>query len=250
MPADIQTPMMRQYWSIKKSHPDSLLFYRMGDFYELFFDDARRASDTLKITLTTRGKHHGEDVPMCGVPVHSADDYLLKLIRAGHRVAVCEQTEDPEEARKRGKNSVVRREVVRVVTPGTLTEDSLLDAQRNNFLAAWIEIREDSAFSWLDLSTGEFPRFRMPPERSDRCRLPGSAARAAAAGPNLRRPGNRQQRPGKKARPRLRSVRRVSTATRHTPDSNAPSGLPPSNPMAISHDPRSRPWEPLSITWK
>ena len=165
MPADIQTPMMRQYWSIKKSHPDSLLFYRMGDFYELFFDDARRASDTLKITLTTRGKHRGEDVPMCGVPVHSADDYLLKLIRAGHRVAVCEQTEDPEEARKRGKNSVVRREVVRVVTPGTLTEDSLLDAQRNNFLAAWIEIREDSAFSWLDLSTGEFRVSACP--RSD-----------------------------------------------------------------------------------
>ena len=150
------TPMMRQYWSIKKRHAEGLLFYRMGDFYELFFDDAIQASSILNIALTTRGKHLGEDIPMCGVPVHSAESYLHELIRSGQRVVVCEQTEDPEEARKRGSKSVVRRDVVRVITPGTLTEDSLLDSRRNNFLAAWSEIRGKGGFGWLDLSTGEF----------------------------------------------------------------------------------------------
>src|SRR5882757_7179755 len=130
------TPMMEQFIEIKAANPDSLLFYRMGDFYELFFDDAEKASRALGIVLTKRGKHQGLDIPMCGVPVHAADDYLQKLIGQGFRVAVCEQIEDPAEARKRGGKSVVRRDVVRLVTPGTLTEDTLLDARRNNYLLA------------------------------------------------------------------------------------------------------------------
>src|ERR1041385_243684 len=116
------TPMMRQYQEIKAAHPDCLLFYRMGDFYELFFEDAEVASRALGIMLTKRGKYLGKDVPLCGVPVIRADEYLHKLIAQGHRVAVCEQLEDPAEAKKRGSKAVVRRDVVRLVTPGTLTE--------------------------------------------------------------------------------------------------------------------------------
>ena len=123
------TPMMAQYLAIKAAHADYLLFYRMGDFYELFFADAAKAAEALDIALTKRGKHLGEDIPMCGVPVHAAEAYLEKLIRKGFRVAVCEQIEDPAEAKKRGSKSVVRREVVRLVTPGTLTEDALLEAR-------------------------------------------------------------------------------------------------------------------------
>src|SRR5919112_2328224 len=130
------TPMMAQYVEIKAANPDCLLFYRMGDFYELFFADAETASRALGIVLTKRGKHLGQDIPMCGVPIERADEYLHRLIALGHRVAVCEQLEDPAEARKRGNKSVVRRDVVRLVTPGTLTEDSLLDARRNNYLLA------------------------------------------------------------------------------------------------------------------
>src|SRR4051795_3734386 len=130
------TPMMEQYLEIKAANPGLLLFYRMGDFYELFFEDAEIASRALGIVLTKRGKHQGTDIPMCGVPVERADDYLQRLIAAGHRVAVCEQTEDPAEARKRGNKSVVRRDVVRLVTPGTITEESLLDARAHNFLTA------------------------------------------------------------------------------------------------------------------
>src|SRR5581483_6876706 len=126
------TPLMAQYLSIKATHEDYLLFYRMGDFYELFFADAAKAAEALDIALTKRGKHLGEDVPMCGVPVHAAEAYLEKLIRKGFRVAVCEQTEDPAEAKRRGAKAVVKREVVRLVTPGTLTEDALLDARRSN----------------------------------------------------------------------------------------------------------------------
>src|SRR3712207_2341081 len=130
------TPMMAQYVEIKAANPDCLLFYRMGDFYELFFEDAEIASRALGIVLTKRGKHLGQDIPMCGVPIDRADDYLQRLIGLGHRVAVCEQTEDPAEARKRGAKSVVRRDVVRLVTPGTITEDRLLDPTRANpFLA-------------------------------------------------------------------------------------------------------------------
>jgi DNA mismatch repair protein MutS len=155
------TPMMEQYIEIKAANPDCLLFYRMGDFYELFFDDAEVAARALGIVLTKRGKHLGRDIPMCGVPVERADEYLHRLIALGHRVAVCEQLEDPAEARKRGNKSVVRRDVVRLVTPGTLTEDSLLDARRNNYLLALARARISStedrfALAWIDISTGEF----------------------------------------------------------------------------------------------
>ena len=160
-PASI-TPMMVQYTEIKAANPDSLLFYRMGDFYELFFEDAVIASAALGITLTKRGKHLGQDIAMCGVPVHAADGYLQRLILKGFRVAVCEQSEDPVEARKRGGKSVVRRDVTRLVTPGTLTEDTLLDARRNNFLTALFEAPKGKseagrlALASLDISTGEF----------------------------------------------------------------------------------------------
>src|ERR1700689_2722098 len=130
------TPMMEQYIEIKTANPDCLLFYRMGDFYELFFDDAEIASRALGIVLTKRGKHLGRDIPMCGVPVERADEYLHRLIALGHRVAVCEQLEDPATAKKRGPKSVVKRDVVRLVTPGTITEDTLLDPGRANILVA------------------------------------------------------------------------------------------------------------------
>jgi len=155
------TPMMEQYIEIKTANPDCLLFYRMGDFYELFFEDAEVASGALGIVLTKRGKHLGRDIPMCGVPIERADEYLHRLIAQGHRVAVCEQLEDPAEAKKRGAKSVVRRDVVRLVTSGTLTEDSLLDAKRNNYLLAIARSRAASsedryALAWIDISTGEF----------------------------------------------------------------------------------------------
>ncbi|MBS0470152.1 MAG: DNA mismatch repair protein MutS [Proteobacteria bacterium] len=150
------TPMMAQYLATKAAHAEYLLFYRMGDFYELFFEDAVRASEALDIALTKRGKHQGEDIPMCGVPVHAAESYLEKLIRKGFRVAVCEQMEDPAEAKKRGGKSVVRRDVVRLVTPGTLTEDSLLEARAANVLAAFGRAGGAFAIAAADISTGAF----------------------------------------------------------------------------------------------
>ena len=150
------TPMMAQYLEIKAHHPDALLLYRMGDFYELFFNDAVAAASALDIALTKRGKHLGQDIAMCGVPHHAAEGYFLTLIRKGHRVAVCEQLESPAEAKKRGYKSVVKRGVTRVVTPGTLTEDALLDARRHNFLAAYANVRGDGALAWVDISTGAF----------------------------------------------------------------------------------------------
>jgi DNA mismatch repair protein MutS len=180
-PGDDQrvTPLMEQYVEIKAANPDCLLFYRMGDFYELFFEDAEVASRALGIVLTKRGKHRGQDIPMCGVPVHRSDEYLHRLIAQGHRVAVCEQTEDPAEAKKRGGKSVVQRDVIRLVTAGTLTEDSLLDAKRNNYLVAVARAKlsstdADSAFAlaYLDISTGEF---RI--STCDRSGLPAEIAR-------------------------------------------------------------------------
>ena len=155
------TPMMAQFVEIKAANPDALLFYRMGDFYELFFEDAEIASRALGIALTKRGKHLGRDIPMCGVPVHAADDYLQKLIRLGHRVCVCEQLEDPAIAKKRGSKSVVKRGVVRIVTPGTITEEKLLDPARSNFLCALAQLRtgegdQQLALAWIDISTGAF----------------------------------------------------------------------------------------------
>ncbi len=155
------TPSMAQYIEIKAANPDSLLFYRMGDFYELFFEDAEIASRTLGIVLTRRGKHGGQDIPMCGVPVIRADEYLQRLIAAGHRVAVCEQLEDPAEARKRGSKAVVRRDVVRLVTAGTITEDALLDPSRASVLLGVGRVRlDESRFAYglaeVDISTGRF----------------------------------------------------------------------------------------------
>jgi len=166
------TPMIAQYIEIKAANPDSLLFYRMGDFFELFFEDAETASRALGITLTSRGTYRGHDIPMCGVPVRAADDYLQRLIRLGFRVAVCEQLEDPAEAKKRGAKAVVRRDVTRLVTAGTLTEESLLDARRSNFLVALACTGggdgaggADWALAWLELSTGEFQIAPCPFER-------------------------------------------------------------------------------------
>src|SRR5262245_23230345 len=159
--ATVATPMIAQYLEIKAANAGCLLFYRMGDFYELFFGDAEIASRALGIALTKRGKHLGADIPMCGMPVHSADDYLQRLIAQGHRVAVCEQIEDPAEAKKRGPKAVVRRDVVRLVTPGTLTEETLLDARAHNFLTALFRATERNgsepgyALASLDISTGE-----------------------------------------------------------------------------------------------
>src|SRR3982074_3806842 len=155
------TPMMEQYLEIKAGHPGLLLFYRMGDFYELFFEDAEIASRTLGIVLTKRGKHQGMDIPMCGVPVERSEDYLHRLIEAGHRVAVCEQTEDPAAARARGNKSVVRRDVVRLVTPGTLSAGSLLRARTNNYLLAIARARASSCgdrigLAWIDISPSEY----------------------------------------------------------------------------------------------
>lgn len=163
------TPMMAQYLEIKAQHADALLFYRMGDFYEMFFDDAVAAAAALDIALTKRGTHGGEPIPMCGVPVHAAEGYLMNLIRKGFRVAIAEQLEDPAEARKRGAKSVVLRDVVRLVTPGTLTEDALLEPRRHNYLTAWSDVRGEASLAWADISTGELrvmacPRVRLAPE--------------------------------------------------------------------------------------
>ncbi|HXP05695.1 MAG TPA: DNA mismatch repair protein MutS [Stellaceae bacterium] len=150
------SPMMAQYHEIKTANPGYLLFYRMGDFYELFFDDAVQAAPALDIALTKRGRHDGADIPMCGVPVHTAEAYLARLIRAGFKVAICEQVEDPAEARRRGNKGPVKRAVVRLVTAGTLTEDGLLDARRHNYLASIAEAGGEIGLAWLDLSTGAF----------------------------------------------------------------------------------------------
>jgi len=157
------TPMMAQYHIIKQAHPQCLLFYRMGDFYEMFYDDAITAAAVLDITLTKRGKSNGDDIAMCGVPFHSYEPYLAKLIRAGYKVAICEQTETPDQAKARAKanglpasKALVNREVSRIVTQGTLTEDHLLSAKESNYIAALCEIRDEYALSWLELSTGEF----------------------------------------------------------------------------------------------
>jgi DNA mismatch repair protein MutS len=168
------SPVMAQYFEIKKANPGCLLFFRMGDFFELFFDDAVAAAQALDIALTKRGRHDGADIPMCGVPVHTAETYLARLIRAGFKVAICEQIEDPAEAKKRGAKGPVRRAVVRVVTAGTLTEDGLLDARRHNYLAGLAEAGGEIGLAWLDLSTGAFA---LAP--SSEPALPGDLTRIA-----------------------------------------------------------------------
>ena len=148
--------MMKQYFSIKQDYKDCLLFYRMGDFYELFFDDAKEAAAILDIALTKRGKHLGDEIPMCGVPAHSHETYLNKLIKSGYRVAICEQTEDPKKTKLRGHKAIVKRDVTRIITPGTITEDSLLSPRKNNYLMAIGESEQKKAIAWIDISTGQF----------------------------------------------------------------------------------------------
>ena len=160
--SEFSTPLMRQYAAIKKEHPNALLFFRLGDFYELFFDDAILAARELQITLTSRNKEKGVDIPMCGVPYHAAEGYIAKLIRRGFKVAVCEQVEDPKLAKK-----LVRREVTRVVTPGTVA-DSTLNAEENNFLAAVAAVGDRVGFAALDLSTGEFRATEFAGETAER----------------------------------------------------------------------------------
>ncbi len=150
------TPAMAQYIAIKRQYPDSLLFYRMGDFYELFFEDAVTASAALGLTLTSRSKSEGRSIPMCGVPFHAYELYLARLIRMGYKVAICEQTEDPKDAKKRGSGAIVNRGVLRVVTPGTITEENLLDAKRNNYIASVYFRSQAVCVSWIDISTGAF----------------------------------------------------------------------------------------------
>jgi DNA mismatch repair protein MutS len=154
-PDEAATPLMAQYLAIKARHPNALLFFRLGDFYELFFEDAVHASKALDITLTRRGQMNGQDIPMCGVPFHAYEGYMARLIRQGFHVAICEQTEDPAEAKKRGGKSIVNRDVVRIVTPGTVTEDSLLEARAANILACVSKIRNDYAVAWIDLASAQ-----------------------------------------------------------------------------------------------
>jgi DNA mismatch repair protein MutS len=160
------TPMMQQYFALKAQAGDCLLFYRMGDFFELFFDDARQAAGVLDIALTSRGEHDGQPVPMCGVPVHAAENYLARLIKAGCRVAIAEQVETPEEAKKRGgSKALVARDIVRFVTAGTLTEDALLEPRRANVLAAICELRGTLGLASCDISTGRMELEECAPER-------------------------------------------------------------------------------------
>ena len=173
------TPMFAQWHQAKAAYPDCLLFFRMGDFYELFFDDAVAAAEALDIALTKRGHQDGTPIPMAGVPVHAAEQYLPKLIKAGHRVAVCEQVEDPAAAKKRGSKSIVRREVVRVVTPGTLSEDVLLDARQHNYLAAVAISGSELGLAWLDMSTGEVWLQPLGARQHAALNLPAALARVA-----------------------------------------------------------------------
>ena len=154
--AEGASPVMAQFFAAKARQPDALVFFRMGDFYELFFEDAVRAAEAIGITLTYRGQHQGRDIPMAGVPAHAAEAYLAKLIRAGFKVSVCEQVESPAAAKARGGKSIVRREVTRIVTPGTLTEEGLLDARGANRLAA-VAVRGPRR---------RWPAWRSPPARS------------------------------------------------------------------------------------
>ena len=156
------TPMIAQYLKVKEGQQGALLFYRMGDFYEMFFEDAEIGASILGITLTKRGKSDGGDIPMCGVPVHAVDGYMARLIKAGHRVALCEQVEDPATQKQRGGKGPLKRAVVRVFTPGTLTEDELLSPRRHNYLAALGRSGETMAVAWADMSTGDFLVKEMP----------------------------------------------------------------------------------------
>ena len=149
------TPLLRQYIDIKEKYKDCLIFFRLGDFYELFFEDAEIAAKELSITLTRRGQIDDKDIPMCGVPFFQGEIYVSKLLKKGFKVAICEQLEKPEESKKRGNNEIIKRKVIRVATPGTLTEEKELETPENNFLASIICKDNMLALSWIDISTGE-----------------------------------------------------------------------------------------------
>ena len=211
------TPMMAQYFELKSKAGDSLLFYRMGDFFELFFDDAKTAAQTLDIALTSRGEHGGTPIPMCGVPVHSAEAYLARLIRAGHRVAIAEQTETPAEAKARGgSKALVARDIIRYVTPGTLTEDTLLDARSDNMLVAVGEAGGEIALAAADISTGRFEAMSVDAGSLDAelARL-GASEIVLAEGSNLDLSGghifDRSAFSSSKAEARLKSLFGVAT---------------------------------------
>ena len=159
-----KTPMLEQYFRIKEQYPDCLLFFRLGDFYELFFEDARIASQCLNLVLTFRGYYNDKEVPMCGVPFHAYENYLVRLIKCGYKVAICEQIESPQEAKKRGSTAIVKRDVIRIVTSGTLTEEAMLDKKQNNFLMAVVAAGTEFGFAWADISTGEFLTQTAPKE--------------------------------------------------------------------------------------
>ena len=178
--SEFSTPLMRQYSAIKERHPNALLFFRLGDFYELFFEDAIVAAKELQITLTSRNKEKGQAVPMCGVPYHAAEGYIARLIRKGFRVAVCDQMEDPRFAKK-----LVKREVTRVVTPGTAIDPQLLEPRENNYLAAIVERNGSMGLALADLSTGDFRATEISgagggraPARRSRAHAPAGTARA------------------------------------------------------------------------
>ena len=220
------SPMIAQFQALKAAHPDTLLFYRMGDFYELFFADAEQAAPALDIALTKRGRHGGEDIPMCGVPAHSAELYLHRLIRKGFRVAICEQLEDPAEARRRGGKTLVRRDVVRIVTPGTLTEDGLLEARQSNYLVA---------VAASGGGAGAGPGRHLDRRVRDRAR----GARGAAGGPGAAR---RRRDPGAATaagRARRRYGARPPVRSRRWP-TRASTASPPSGGCARRS--RSRRW--------
>ncbi len=206
------TPLMRQYAAIKKEHPHALLFFRLGDFYELFFEDAVVAARELQITLTSRNKEKGIAIPMCGVPYHAADNYISKLIRKGYKVAICDQMEDPRVAKK-----IVNREVTRVVTPGTAA-DSQLQSEENNFLACVAKHGDQVGFAALDLSTGEFraTEFRGPDaERRVREELVVLRPREvlfASSLPLFDQPRSYAESPQAAAAPRMASMENASWA--------------------------------------
>ena len=175
MDENTATPAMRQYLEIKRAHKDYLLFYRMGDFYELFFEDAITVSGAVGLALTHRSKVEDRNIPMCGVPYHAYEMYMQRLIKMGYKVAICEQMEDPAEAKKRGYKAIVRRDVIRLVTPGTVTEDTILEAKRNNFIAAIYVRTAEIGLSWLDLSTGDFYTERLAVDKKSAVSILSSA---------------------------------------------------------------------------
>ena len=199
---ETHTPMMQQYLRLKAQYPDVLLFYRMGDFYELFYDDAKRAARLLDITLTARGQSAGQPIPMAGVPFHSVEGYLAKLVRRGESVAICEQIGDPAKAK-----GPVERQVVRVVTPGTVTDEAFLDERRDTLLAALYRDGERFGLAWLELSSGRFSVLEAAGERSARERDRAAAAGGAARARAIARPGRDSRRSSASARPGISTCR-------------------------------------------